>query len=989
MDFQRKSWAGVRVVCLSFLLLSSLLTAQVAAGTAAPSNTQAQLQQIEVANLLVNDSTTGHLLLELRTPHVSVETTVLDGKSYVTLSAPGLDDEMAPGQPQLPYTSVLVGLPPTGGLSVRIVEIESAFVPLKHPIAPATLPNAVSPELAPIEPRTQAIPAAAAAADQGSVLFQVGEVAILRDLRVVRLGLYPFRYDPAQGELEHVKRMVVEVRYDAPEQGTPSTPDTWDTLLQGSVVNYEVARGWRGVRPAEIQAVPNALAAAANSLKVEVDADGLYQLTRADLQKAGYPVEAVDPRLLHLTQQGQEVALHIEGQADGSFDVNDRILFYGQAARSRYTRTNVYWLTAGETPGQRMWQRDGTPTDVHPSPQAWPTTAHFEENNLYDPFFAQAEGDFWYWRDLAFLQTGCPEATQTTTFQLERIWPGAHVATLRLSLQAYTYGQHNLAVYVNDQHVGDLIWNGRTRLEGELAVDASLLTTGENTLRLENGNCPPPPPPSPPPNGIYFDYFELDYRASYAASGDALAFSGEAGPWQYEIEGLADSDLLLFDVTEPLSPTHLVGMRTEPGTKLVFEDDADAARQYLALGQSALLAPLALTQDTASNLASPSNAADYLLIGHKDLLPAAKPLLDLRISQGLRTMAVDVQDVYDEFGYGLLAPEAIRDLLVYALANWQLPPTYVVLLGDGTTDALDYMDRGWRNHVPAYLADVDPYLGETASDNLFAAVAGPDPLPDVHLGRLPVASNQEAKAVVAKIVAYETSRSNGSWIRRVLFAADNADSGGDFAALSDDIYDNHLPPPFVGKRIYLSNDPDEAHEFDANDPAKTLAARNALRNTLDTGLLLLNFMGHSSHDQWALEVLLHRDHIPDLRNVSRLPVVLSMTCYTGAFHHPPYAPLDERLVLEPGRGAVAAWGPTGAGVTAGHLYLSRGFFDALFADGLHTLGAATTAGKLEVYTHSSLSDYLVDTYVLLGDPATALDLEADIFYGAYLPIIVR
>ena len=96
---------------------------------------------------------------------------------------------------------------------------------------------------------------------------------------------------------------------------------------------------------------------------------------------------------------------------------------------------------------------------------------------------------------------------------------------------------------------------------------------------------------------------------------------------------------------------------------------------------------------------------------------------------------------------------------------------------------------------------------------------------------------------------------------------------------------------------------------------------------------------------------------------------------------------DERLVVEPERGAIAAWGPTGAGVTAGHFYLSRGFFDALFADGQHTLGAATTAGKLEVYTHSSSSDYLVQTYVLLGDPATTLDLETEIVYGVYLPII--
>ncbi len=984
MDFRRKSWAGVGAVCVSFLLLSSLLTAKGAAGTATPYTTQAQLQRSDDVQFLVNDSTIDHLLLELQTPQLEVDEIVLDGQSYVTLSAPGLDDEMPPGQPQLPHTSVLVGLPPTGGLSVRVVEVESELISLENPVVSAPIPRAVSPNHQTLEPRSGALPTAEA---QCNLYAHLGDVAVVRDLRVARLSLCPFRYDSARGELEHVRRMVVEVRYDSPVQGAAPKPDAWDGLLEGSVVNYDVARAWRGVRSASIQATPNLPAAQANSFKVEVDADGLYQLTRADLQKAGFAVAGLDPRLLHLTQQGQEVALHIEGQADGSFDAGDRILFYGQAARSRYTHVNVYWLTLDGSPGLRMAQRDVTPGDAHPTPQAWPTSAHFEENNLYDPFFAEAEGDFWYWQDLAFLQTDCPAATQTYTFHLDRISPTAHVATLRSSLQAYTYGQHHLSVFVNDQHVGDLIWDGRTRLEGELAVDATLLSTGENTLRFENGNCPPPPPPSPPPNGVFFDYFELDYQASFTAAGDVLAFSGQAGAWQYVVKGFSDSDLLLFDVTDPLSPIHLVGPRTEPGYRLVFEDDAGAARRYLAQGQPALCSPLAFYQDTVSNLASPSNAADYLLIGHKDLLPAGQPLVDLRVAQGLQAMMVDVQDVYDEFSHGLLDPEAIRDLLAYALASWQLPPTYVLLLGDGTTDALDYLGQGWRNFVPAYLADLDPYLGETASDNLFAAVAGLDSLPDVYIGRLPVSSKQDTEAMVAKIVTYETASSRGPWYRRVLFASDNADSGGDFAALSDELYHNHLPRPFVGNRIYLSTDPDEAHEYDANDPSQTQAARSAVRTSIDRGLLLLNFMGHSSHDQWALEVLLHRDHVPALNNGNRWPVVLSMTCYTGAFHYPPYAPLDERLVLEPGRGAIAAWGPTGAGITVGHFYLSRGFFDALFADGLHTLGAATAAGKLEVYTHSSLSDYLVNTYVLLGDPATALDLDAEIVYGSYLPII--
>jgi hypothetical protein len=162
-----------------------------------------------------------------------------------------------------------------------------------------------------------------------------------------------------------------------------------------------------------------------------------------------------------------------------------------------------------------------------------------------------------------------------------------------------------------------------------------------------------------------------------------------------------------------------------------------------------------------------------------------------------------------------------------------------------------------------------------------------------------------------------------------------------------------------------------------------------VRSAIATGTLLVNFMGHSSHDQWALEGLLHRNQSPSLHNADRLPVVLSMTCYTGAFHHPPYAPLDETLVLQPGGGALASWGPTGAGVSEGHFHLARGFFDAFFAGGATTLGSAAHAGKLQLYANSVLSQYLIDTYVLLGDPATIVDLDATIVNKAHLPLVVR
>jgi hypothetical protein len=84
-----------------------------------------------------------------------------------------------------------------------------------------------------------------------------------------------------------------------------------------------------------------------------------------------------------------------------------------------------------------------------------------------------------------------------------------------------------------------------------------------------------------------------------------------------------------------------------------------------------------------------------------------------------------------------------------------------------------------------------------------------------------------------------------------------------------------------------------------------------------------------------------------------------------------------------GKGAVASWSPTGLGVVSGHDCLDRGFFQALFQDGLLTLGQATTAGKLNLLASGSNLD-LLDTYLLFGDPA--LHIPGRPTYRSFIPL---
>jgi hypothetical protein len=124
---------------------------------------------------------------------------------------------------------------------------------------------------------------------------------------------------------------------------------------------------------------------------------------------------------------------------------------------------------------------------------------------------------------------------------------------------------------------------------------------------------------------------------------------------------------------------------------------------------------------SASGLRAPRNRADYLVIGPREFLPAAEPLLERRRSQGLRSHAVAVEDIYEEFGYGEARPEAVKDFFEYAYHHWETPSVhYVVLLGGATYDGKDYPGTGVVNRVPS-LTRKTSYLW-TASDPACAAV---------------------------------------------------------------------------------------------------------------------------------------------------------------------------------------------------------------------------------------------------------------------------
>ncbi|MDY7078208.1 MAG: C25 family cysteine peptidase [Chloroflexota bacterium] len=893
---------------------------------------------------------------------------------YSQIEMEGLVLSEQPGHPQLPVYSALVGLPPTGEVWLRVVEVVREIVPLPHlPLpAPVTRPVHLSPDGQPVfstdELATRVPDPTVYAADAlyPDAVVRLGLPQWVRGRRVALLTVSPVRVNPVTRQMEVVRSLHLEVVFERPVLDSSSSyspaqgRDPFAQVLASTLVNPTAAH-WQNPRLPEDALIQYTNIITGSPFKVVVDEAGLYALTYDDLANTGLPVDSLDPRALRLTHglARQEIAIQVEGEGDGVFDPGDRVLFYAEPEFSRFADTGVYLLDYGQTNGLRMDTRSGDPGGL-PSGIVW-RTAQAETNHHYESRYAGRDGDHWYWDNLR--QPDRTLGTYAIWLDAPLSTVAAPTATLTLWLQGYTdpiqNPDHRVLVSMADTLVGEVTWDGATAVETSVSVPASLLHDGENQITLSL------PGVGVTTEGLWLDAFRLIYPSTGRAGSDPVHFRGGANPQAYTLTGWNSPDLSIYDITDPVTPRQVSGYNlvSSGGTHtLILGDDDAYTSTYLVVTDDQTKTPLALQ---AADILDGPPGADYVIITHPALAAAVAPLAAHRETQGWTVAVVDVDAIYDTYGAGRMSPEAIRAFLQHAYnTGTAVIPMYVLLVGDGSYDFKNFSGGGVQNLIPPYLADVDPELGETAADNRYACVDGDDVLPDLLLGRLPVKTAEEAQIVVNKIIQYEMNPFPGGWNADVLLVADDADHGGDFASPSDSYAASQVIAPFTVTRHYCAGSDPAVSDCSTQD---TEALRTAILADWNRGALLIQFTGHSSWQQWAAERFFHLDDLPVLRNGQRLPIVLEMTCFTAAFQRPEPT-LDEALVTLEGGGAVAAWGGTGLGVGTGHHRLSAGFFNALFTSQTETLGEATLAGKLILASTGQNLD-LLDTYVLLGDPA--------------------
>jgi hypothetical protein len=827
----------------------------------------------------------------------------------VAIEIPGFVNEAEEGTPEIPVKRSWVEAEP--GRRVRLHSVEAFDVDsisgLRPPYADAVEVVAGrngtlrAERTSSIGRRTRAGRVRAVASP---VLARILTSGYQESVKKALVEMVPLRWDPVLQKLVLVRRMVVRLQFGGPEERASRRRDLSRNAVGARLVTRE---------------------------------RGLYALRYEDL--FGARRRAALSSGLRLSRLGMPVPYHLE-PSSRPFGPGSTLYFVSDgAALNPYGNEAVYELESGVS-GPTMDVVDALPRGSSSSLDFYWRVLEREENNYYQAALLDAP-DLWLWDLVSSGQT------KPFPFDVSALRAGDAEPSLEVHLQGASDfladPDHHVRIYVNGMYVAESSWNGKEARKVLAEVPFSLLHEGENVLEIENvGDT------GAAYSMVMLDRFSLRYARRPVAEAGSLSGDFSASGVT-EVSGIG-AGATLVDLTAE-SPRWLRATVLPDGVRF----GVVAGHRYFVAGRDALRKP-EMRPARPQRLLGAAHSTSYLAIGPRSYLDAASDLLRHRREQGLMVEAVATEDIYDELGHGEKRPEAIREFIAYAYEFWGSPAAplrYVLLLGDGTYDFKDHIGLGPRNEVPPLMVRTR-YLW-TASDPTLAMVHGDDPLPDLSIGRLPASSEEQARLLAGKIVAYEATALGLEG--RVVLVADNPDSAGNFDADAREIA-TYVPRDRNVRLVSLSQE-------------GVPETRVSIRSAFDEGASVLSYLGHGGIQLWASENILDTSAVSLLARQEEQPILLTMNCLNGYFHFPFFDSLSEALVEADGRGAIAAISPTGLSLDEPAHIFHREMMKALFDPRYERLGDAVLAAE-EAYAETGAFPELLRIYHLIGDPALKL-----------------
>lgn len=761
------------------------------------------------------------------------------------------------------------------------------------------------------------------------------------------------------------------------------------------------------VRPVSAPRTANARSFKQNSVlasgewhKVAVRSTGVYKITASELSAIGIDPAGIDPRNIRIYGNGggmlpeecaafryddlMENAIYVSGEADGSFDAGDYILFYGESpdewvwnsglekfehVKNLYSDNTYYFITTSLGAGKRIGSQSSVTDPATHQVNSFTDHKFIEQDDLnivrtgrdwfeYPPFEVQTSADYSF--NFPNLITTVPlkmksrvAARSSTTSNFKYYLNGTQLfETLNVTQVSFSTDQYANTAYTH------------TEFDATGAV-VNISVNYSKPLSASIG---------------WMDYIALNARRSLSFSGGQMAFRDpeSVAPGniaQYQL-GNASGQLRVWNVSDPLNITEL--NTNLNGSSMEFRLPADSLLEFISFDGSSFYSVTPAGQVANQNLHGVS-APDLVIVSHSLFLSQANRVANHhRDHDGLDVLVTDVEKIYNEFSSGAQDITAIRDFMkmLYDEAPAGDECRYLMLFGDASYDYKDRLEDN-NNYVPTWEDKRSMnIISSIATDDFYGFLddgegGGGTNLLDIGIGRLGVSTQESARQMVDKIIHYATGGEEvfGSWRNVVCFVADDEDGNlhmEDHAEKMAVRLDTSYGYLNVDK-IYL----DAYEQISTSGGQRAPDVNDAINRRMEKGCLIMNYTGHGGEAGWAHERILGITDINNWDNYYRMPIFITATCEFSRYDDPTRVSAGELVLLNPDGGAVALYTTARATYGSPNFQLNNAMYDFMFEK---VDGEYPRFGDL-IRNAKNKSGNITDNdrkFILLGDPALKL-----------------
>lgn len=682
--------------------------------------------------------------------------------------------------------------------------------------------------------------------------------------------------------------------------------------------------------------------------KISVSNDGIFQLNRDFFKSMGLDVDNLDPKTINLygnadgrlselnsapfSDDLKKNAIQFVGNADTTFSADEYFLFFGAGPNrwdhgsgtnySRnmhiYSAVNHYFIHIDET---------DLPLRIQNLPESpLPSTQTVNSYTFYDIHESELVnlvqgGQVWYGEQF--------DATLTQSFKFNI--PNVDVSTPI---------QVDYATANNGSSGGN---NFQVTYNGSTVDNLSLSSVGSDYVR-NVGSFVLNPTSSPVElvytfNRVnasvraYLDFIEIVGRRSLVFFGNTMLFRdlnsvGLGNVSLFTISGMSAAHHV-WDVTSKTNPQLITG--TLAGNVFSFKQNTDTLREFIAFNETSFSQPAFVKQVENQDLHA-LGQFDYIIVSPKQFMNQAIRLGNLHQGEGLSTLVVDVEQVYNEFSSGNQDATAIRRFvkMFYERAggNAVLQPKYLCLFGDATYDPKNRV-AGNNYMIPTYeYLNSENHIDALVTDDYFGfmdnneSINGGD-LMDLGVGRLLISNSTHAQTQVDKIEHYMKNGINSPIISNdpnSCCVGESANMFGDWRQVYTNITDDEqggsfvtadAEPAFNQVQAAANEMNCEKIYSDAYTQVSTTGGHrypdvvNAITDRVERGSLITNYIGHGGEVGAAEERIITIPQVNAWTNLNRLGLFVTATCEFTKFDDPSRESIGELISLNPKGGSIA------------------------------------------------------------------------------------